>query len=390
MTVHMLYPDSTITRPPDTFHAISDALMAQTSGYAMQWSGRAATALYYAYRVAHLRHTSLDGTPEVIMPAMMCTTAANVAYLAGYQPRFADVDAQGLVTLEHIQARYTPQTIAVVVIHLYGATVDTAPIRAWCNAYNITLIEDMAQAVGAKLADGAWAGSHGHFAVYSFNRTKLLEDGGGALVANDTQTAHALQATQARYPLPAVPPLAHLQMLSASYRNLHHSLVALYRAGEVDRERVSSGFMQLRGAYDALYLRPADPASTLGASWHTLPASLTRRYERAEQYARTLAGGAWTLFDGWRASGVCWRFSLRVPAGTDLINFSEAVRRDGFHVSNLYWAENDFFKPEDACPESTAIAQTIVNLWVDDSVDAGYIARCCESLSRHSGLLMTS
>jgi hypothetical protein len=62
------------------------------------------------------------------------------------------------------------------------------------------------------------------------------------------------------------------------------------------------------------------------------------------------------------------------------VEFSEAVRRDGFHVSNLYWPVNDFFNPRDVCPNADQFARRIVNLWVDKTVNTQWVERCAESV----------
>ncbi len=85
-------------------------------------------------------------------------------------------------TLDFIRQRWTPATRAVVFIHLYGQTTDLAPLAEWCQSQGAVLIEDLAQAQCARLPSGQPAGSIGDMAVYSFNRTKILECGGGAFV----------------------------------------------------------------------------------------------------------------------------------------------------------------------------------------------------------------
>jgi dTDP-4-amino-4,6-dideoxygalactose transaminase len=66
------------------------------------------------------------------------------------------------------------------------------------------------------------------------------------------------------------------------------------------------------------------------------------------------------------------------------VQFSESVRHDGFHVSNLYWPVNDFFRPSDECPNADRFARRIVNLWVDQTVDQEWVQRCAESLLRNA------
>ena len=127
-----------------------------------------------------------------------------------------------------------------------------------------------------------------------------------------------------------------------------------------------------------------DPEA-LAAAWPQLEQKSRHRYQNARQYDEVLAGGPWELIRQWQQSGVCWRYSLLVDFPEKLVDFSEAVRRDGFHVSNLYWPVNDFFRPGDRCPNASQFARGVVNLWVDGSVDETWVRKCAESVLRNAG-----
>jgi dTDP-4-amino-4,6-dideoxygalactose transaminase len=357
-------------------------LLQQTGGDSILWCGRAATALRWAYQLAiamapHISH------PEVILPAISCATPANTARMAGLKPRFADVDlSTGLVTLESIQARCTEHTCAVVVIHLFGATAELNVIADWCRSKQIILIEDAAQALGAVLPDGRAVGSAGDMTVYSFNRTKILECGGGALLVRSSALAGYVDDIIRQYAPPLEQDQAISAQLSLSYRNLHHGLVTLLRYRAVPQ--VADVFLPIASAYDSLYMRAMQHPEHLARAWDRLSDILELRYRHATLYANALAGGPWRLLNGWRESGVCWRYALLVDFPEQLVAFSEAVRHDGFHVSNLYWPVNQFFYPDDACPNADAFARAIVNLWVDDSINSDIIEHNVESLWKHA------
>lgn len=377
-----------VAETPPHFQLAEQGLLEQCNAQSVLWSGRAATALYHAYRIAALRRPDIEA-PEVIVPAMMCATAANVACIAGMQARFADVDPNtGLITLETVKSRFSPNTIAVVAIHLLGQTVDLQPIAQWCKEKDLLLIEDPTQALGGTYADGSYFGSVGDVMVCSFNRTKIIEIGNGVLVCNTPEAAEQLQTVldSEGTPFSAVDTDTY-QQLALSYRNLHHSLVGLFRLNELATQTVSDSFMAIRSAYEGLYLRPVNTDIDLNKAWENLPSSLNRRLDLARIYAEALQGGAWQLLTGYEQSGVCWRFSLLIDRPEKQVAFSEAVRQDGFHVSNLYWPVNQFFKPSDECPNADSFGRRIVNLWVDSSVNADYVSRCCQSLLKHSAML---
>ncbi len=91
---------------------------------------------------------------------------------------------------------------AVVAVDLYGSVADGARIAASCARYGVPLVEDAAEALGAK-RDGQPAGGYGRVGVLSFNGNKIVTTGGGgALISNDLDlVAHARHlATQARQP----------------------------------------------------------------------------------------------------------------------------------------------------------------------------------------------
>lgn len=384
----MILTTDGLAKTPEQFSKAEYGLLSQTEGDAIFWSGRAATSLYHAYQLAKHTHATIE-QPEIIMPAMMCATASNTAIIADVIPRFADIDeATGLVTLETIKARYTPNTIAVVVIHLLGHLVDIDPIAEWCKENNILLIEDPTQALGAQYPNGEYAGSKGDVAVYSFNKTKIISAGNGVLLSNSEASTNALsKIAEMPFDYPQVNDNYRLQ-LALSYRNLHHSLVGLLRVNH-PQQAISEAFLAVRHAYEPLYLRPVNRDIDLNTAWQNLPKSLAHRLKLANIYAEELANHpAWQLLTGFQQSGVCWRFSLLLNNPQQQVNFSEAVRRDGFHVSNLYWAVNPFFRPSDKCDGADTFSRRIVNLWVDDSVDEAYVRGCCASLLKHADRLL--
>jgi len=366
----------------DVLQAVEADLLQNTGGTAVEWYGRAGTALYRAYTIAISNHPKDQGA-EVILPSISCATPANTALLAGAIPRFADVNStNGMPTLEAIQARWTPKTRAVVFIHLFGQTADLRRLAAWCREKNVLLIEDLAQALGARLPDGNVAGSVGDLVVYSFNPTKILECGGGALVVRSKDLAN-ISADLSKYePLPPEIDDEAARGLALSYRNLHHSLVGLLRIRAV--RDISVPFLQLQPAFRSLYLRRMKNPAALASAWRNLEEVLTHRLRNAEKYDEVLAGGPWQRLDQWRQSGVCWRYSLIVDFPERLVEFSEVVRREGFHVSNLYWPVNDFFRPEDTCPNADQFARRIINLWVDGSMDRQSVRKCGESLLKNA------
>lgn len=92
---------------------------------------------------------------------------------------------------------------AVIAVDLYGICADYRPIAEICARFDVALIEDAAEAIGAAHPDGV-AGSFGQSAILSFNGNKLITtSGGGALVTDDATLAERARflSTQAREPV---------------------------------------------------------------------------------------------------------------------------------------------------------------------------------------------
>ena len=89
---------------------------------------------------------------------------------------------------------------AVVLVHLYGQPADIDPIKATCDKYGVILIEDAAEALGAKYK-GKAPGTFGQAGFYSFNGNKIITTSGGGMIVSDNETLIKkvkFWATQAR------------------------------------------------------------------------------------------------------------------------------------------------------------------------------------------------
>ncbi len=134
-----------------------------------------------------LRVLGISTGDEVVVTSRSFVASASCVPLAGAVPIFADVDPQsGNVTAETIAAVLTKKTKAVIVVHLAGWPCDMDPIVSLCKSKKIFLIEDCAQAHGARYK-GRPVGTFGHFGSFSFCQDKIFTTGGegGLLVTND-------------------------------------------------------------------------------------------------------------------------------------------------------------------------------------------------------------
>ncbi len=115
---------------------------------------------------------------DVIVPARTFIASASAAVARGARVICADVDRDsGNVTAATIEAALTATTRAVVVVHLAGWPADIDAIRKVCAPRSIAIVEDCAQAHGARLR-GRSVGSLGDIAAFSFCQDKIMSTGG--------------------------------------------------------------------------------------------------------------------------------------------------------------------------------------------------------------------
>ncbi len=131
---------------------------------------------------------------EVLVPAMTWITDAEVVSNLGAMPVFVDVDEGGLIDVSQIEANITPNTKAIIVVHLYGQLADMNDILSISKSHGLKVIEDCAQSTFAE-RNGQRAGTYGDASVFSFYPTKNLGALGdaGCLLTNDQALAQRIR-----------------------------------------------------------------------------------------------------------------------------------------------------------------------------------------------------
>ena len=126
---------------------------------------------------------------EVIVPCRTFLASASAAVARGAKPVMADVDLVSQnITVETIQAAMTPNTKAIICVHLAGWPCDMPAIMAFAKKHNLFVIEDCAQSHGAKI-NGQYAGTFGHINAFSFCQDKIMTTGGeGGMVVTQDET----------------------------------------------------------------------------------------------------------------------------------------------------------------------------------------------------------
>lgn len=155
-----------------------------------EWAGTAhAVALAngtVALDVA-LKALGIGSGDEVITTSRTFLASASCIVTAGAVPVFADVDADSQnITAETIAAVITPRTRAIICVHLAGLPCDMDPIMDLARVHGLKVIEDCAQAHGARYK-GRSVGSIGDIGAWSFCQDKIMTTGGegGMVTTND-------------------------------------------------------------------------------------------------------------------------------------------------------------------------------------------------------------
>lgn len=119
-------------------------------------------------------------TPRTFIASISCVVNA------GATPVFADVDHDsGNISPESVAAVLTPRTRAIIPVHLAGWPADMAGFMSLASTYNLKIIEDCAQAHGAKVGS-RMVGSIGHVGAWSFCQDKIMTTAGeGGMVTTD-------------------------------------------------------------------------------------------------------------------------------------------------------------------------------------------------------------
>lgn len=157
-----------------------------------EWAGtRYAVALAngtLALDVA-LKGLGIGSGDEVVVTPRTFIASVSTVINAGATPVFADVDADsGNLSAATIARVLTPSTKAVICVHLAGWPCDMDPIMELAEQHGFKVIEDCAQAHGARYK-GRAVGSIGHVGAWSFCQDKIMTTGGeGGMVTTDDES----------------------------------------------------------------------------------------------------------------------------------------------------------------------------------------------------------
>jgi 8-amino-3,8-dideoxy-alpha-D-manno-octulosonate transaminase len=122
---------------------------------------------------------------EVLMPGLLWVSCVSAVVRAGAIPRLVDIDETFCMDPQDLERKIGAKTRAVLCIHISGAPGRVQTIAKICRAHNLALIEDCAQAAGAR-QDGRAVGRFGDIGIFSFQLNKTITSGEGGLVVAES------------------------------------------------------------------------------------------------------------------------------------------------------------------------------------------------------------
>ncbi len=189
----------------------AENLRKSLDAHAVVTCGNGTDALMIALRAA-----GLETGDEVIVPAFTYIASAEVIAFLGMKPVFVDVDPRYFnMDVSKVERSITAKTRAIIPVHLYGQCADMEPIMDLAARYNLKVIEDNAQSIGARyrFGDGRemLAGTIGDIGCLSFFPSKNLGcyGDGGAMVFKNEEYAE----------------MAHLIANHGQRKKYHHEII---------------------------------------------------------------------------------------------------------------------------------------------------------------------
>lgn len=171
------------------------------------WTFSGRVALFHG-----LPSLGLPAHSTILVPCYHQGVEIDALLAAGYRVRYYRVDAQLLIDLVDVEQRLDDTVSALYVIHYFGFAQPLEPIRRFCEAHRLRLIEDCALSLFSR-ENGTWLGSVGDLALFSVYKTLPLPHG-GFMVTKTGETTRAL------------PPAPRASTFAQSLDLLHQGLAA--------------------------------------------------------------------------------------------------------------------------------------------------------------------
>lgn len=207
------------------------------------------------------------GDEVITSPFSFVASPGSIAYV-GATPVFVDIDSATFnIDPNLLEAAITPRTRAIMPVHLFGLPANMDPILHIAKAKDLLVIEDAAQAIGAKY-DGRFVGTLGDFGCFSFFPSKNLGAAGegGFITTNDAAMAERLQmirvhGSKQRYFHEILGTNSRLHALQAAVLRVKLPHLDLWAAGRANRATRYRKLFEERGLTEKV-VGPVLPSNT--------------------------------------------------------------------------------------------------------------------------------
>jgi dTDP-4-amino-4,6-dideoxygalactose transaminase len=218
---------------------MGDRVRAFEEAFATMHGAEDAVAVSSCTAALHLILQALGLGPgdEVLVPSLTFVATANAIRYVGATPVFVDIESMDvpLMSLVEAEARCTPCTKAVILVHFAGYLPDREAWRAFARQRGLLLIEDAAHAPGLKEV-----GTFGDAAAFSFYGNKNMTTAeGGAVLARDRAVREAIRQARAH----GMTSTTHQRLNS---RTPHYDVATLGFNYRMDELRAAIGLVQLK------------------------------------------------------------------------------------------------------------------------------------------------
>lgn len=201
---------------------------------------------------------------EVIVPTFTYVATANSVMYVGAKPVFVDSDpVYWNIDPKKIEEAITEKTKAIIVVHIYGHPADIEPIRKIADKYGLHIIEDAAEAHGARYL-GKSTGSLGDIATFSFFGNKIITTGeGGMITTNNDSFAEIITQLKGQ----GLDPIKRywFPVIGYNYRMTNiQAAIGLAQLEKIDwhlaqRKRIFKTYHKILGGFDQIDFQPEMP-----------------------------------------------------------------------------------------------------------------------------------
>ena len=310
------------------------------------------------------------GDEVIVTPRTFIASVSSVVN-AGATPVFADVDLNSQnIEAATIKEKITAKTKAVIVVHLAGMPAEMEPIMALAQAHNFFVIEDCAQAHGAKYK-GRSVGSIGHIGAWSFCQDKIMTTGGeGGMVTTNSQALWSKMWSFKDHgkSYDAVYHRAH----PPGFRWLHDSFGTNFRMLEMQG---AIGRIQLRKMADWTSQRQANARllNEVAASFSLVKPTYVQAHQEHAEYKHYLILQPEHLKPGWTRDRIVEAINAEgVPCYQG--SCSEVYLEKAF--------DNSGWRPQSPLPNAQWLGENSLMFLVHPTLTRQEMAKTCEVLSQ--------